>query len=285
VLSDVVELLRCPHCRLEMQLHGRVLRCASGHCFDVARQGYVNLLPARPGTGTGDTSAMIAARTAFLTGNHYAPFADAVAAATSDRPDSSSGPGVTSGEPIAEIGAGTGYYLAHALRRRDGVGVAIDVSTAAARRAAHAHERIGSVVADAWTSLPLADACLGAAVVAFAPRSGGELARVVRPGGRLVVLVPAADHLTELRTCLGLLDVDPRKAERLAAALGEGFREETNSTIRWTTELDHDAVRHLVLMGPNALHQDDVRLTASIAALPERTPVTVSGILHVLRRR
>jgi 23S rRNA (guanine745-N1)-methyltransferase len=285
VLSDVVELLRCPHCHLEMQLQGRVLRCGSGHSFDVARQGYVNLLPRRPATGTGDTPAMVAARTSFLSGDHYAHFADAVAAATSDGPDNSDATPVKPGEPIAEIGAGTGYYLAHALRRREGVGVAIDVSTAAARRAAHAHERIGSVVADAWTSLPLADACLGAAVVAFAPRAGGELARVVRPGGRLVVLVPAAEHLVELRTRLGLLEVDPRKAERLAAALGDGFREESDRTIRWTTQLDHDAVRHLVLMGPNALHQDDVRLTACIAALPERTPVTVSGILHVLRRR
>jgi 23S rRNA (guanine745-N1)-methyltransferase len=285
VLSDVVDLLRCPHCRVEMQLDGRVLRCGSGHSFDVARQGYVNLLPRRPATGTGDTSTMVAARTSFLSGGHYSRFADAVAAATSDPTDGSDGSEVGLGEPIAEVGAGTGYYLAQALHRRDGVGVAIDVSTAAARRAAHAHERIGSVVADAWTSLPLADACLGAAVVAFAPRSGGELARVVRPGGRLVVLVPAADHLIELRSRLGLLDVDPRKAERLAAALGDAFRSQSDSTVRWTTELDHDAVRDLVLMGPNALHQDEVRLAESIAALPEPAPVTVSGILHVLRRR
>jgi 23S rRNA (guanine745-N1)-methyltransferase len=268
-----------------MHLQPGVVRCRSGHSFDVARQGYVNLLPARPATGTGDTSAMVAARTSFLSGGHYARFATAVAAAASAGSDATAGSQVTSSEPIAEIGSGTGYYLAHALRRRDGVGVAIDVSTAAARRAARAHERIGAVVADAWTHLPLADACLGAAVVAFAPRSGGELARVVRPGGRLVVLVPGADHLAELRSLLGLLAVDPRKAERLAAALGDAFRPESDDRLRWTTELDHDAVRNLVLMGPNALHQDQRRLTESIAALPERTPVTVSGILHVLRRR
>lgn len=285
MLSHVVGLLRCPHCRLEMQLQPGVVRCRSGHSFDVARQGYVNLLPGRPATGTGDTSAMVAARTSFLSGDHYARFAAAVAAATSATSDATDGSEVTSSEPIAEIGAGTGYYLSHALRRRDGVGVAIDVSTAAARRAARAHERIGAVVADAWTWLPLADACLGAAVVAFAPRSGGELARVVRPGGRLVVLVPGADHLAELRAVLGLLAVDPHKAQRLAAALGDDFRPESDDRLRWTTELDHDAVRDLVLMGPNALHQDQARLTESIAALPERIPVTVSGILHVLRRR
>jgi 23S rRNA (guanine745-N1)-methyltransferase len=222
---------------------------------------------------------MVAARTSFLSGGHYARFADAVVAAMCASAE------VASDEPIAEVGAGTGYYLAHALSRRDGVGVAIDVSTAAARRAARAHERVGAVVADAWTSLPLADACLGAALVAFAPRSGRELARVVRPGGRLVVLVPAVDHLAELRAHLGLLAVDPRKAERLAAALGDGFQPESERAVRWTTELDHDAVRDLVLMGPNALHQDQGHLTEAIAALPPGTSVTASGIVHVLRRR
>jgi 23S rRNA (guanine745-N1)-methyltransferase len=285
VLSHVVDLLRCPHCRLGMQLQAAVLRCSSGHSFDVARQGYVNLLPARPATGTGDTPAMVAARASFLSAGHYARFAEAIAAATSAEADAVDGARGTSGEPIAEIGAGTGYYLSHALRSREGVGVAVDVSTAAARRAARAHERVGAVVADAWTSLPLADACLGAAVVAFAPRSGPELARVVRPGGRLVVLVPAPDHLTELRTLLGLLAIDPRKAERLAATLGDRFRPESDSIVRWTTDLGHDAVRDLVLMGPNALHQDERRLADAIAALPERTSVTMSGILHVLRRR
>jgi 23S rRNA (guanine745-N1)-methyltransferase len=279
VLSHVVDLLRCPHCGLELQLHPGVLRCGSGHSFDVARQGYVNLLPGRPPTGTGDTAAMVAARTSFLSGGHYARFADAVVAAMCASAE------VASDEPIAEVGAGTGYYLAHALSRRDRVGVAIDVSTAAARRASRAHERVGAVVADAWTSLPLTDACLGAALVAFAPRSGRELARVVRPGGRLVVLVPAVDHLAELRAHLGLLAVDPRKAERLAAALGDGFQPESERAVRWTTELDHDAVRDLVLMGPNALHQDQGHLTEAIAALPPGTAVTASGIVHVLRRR
>jgi 23S rRNA (guanine745-N1)-methyltransferase len=280
VLSDVVGLLRCPHCRRELRLLGPVLRCESGHAFDVARQGYVNLLPRRPSTGTGDSADMVRARAAFLSRGHYAAFADAVAHALSGGPDAP-----RPAEPVAEIGAGTGYYLAEALRRRDGVGVAVDVSAAAARRAARAHQRIGAVVADAWTSLPLADACLGGAVVAFAPRSGGELARVVRPGGRLVVLVPGSDHLTELRSALGLLDVDPDKARRLGASLGTDFEPSSTIPLGWRAVLDHTDVRDLVLMGPNARHQDAHGLDARLAGLPAQVRVTVSGVLHVLRRR
>jgi 23S rRNA (guanine745-N1)-methyltransferase len=275
VLSHVVRLLRCPHCDGALQLDERQLRCARGHSFDVARQGYVNLLPGRPSTGTGDSSAMVEARTAFLARGHYRPFAAAVAAAMAEVP---------SDEPVAEVGAGTAYYLAHVLDERSGAGVALDVSTSAARRAARAHERIGSVVADAWTRLPLADGCLGGALVAFAPRSGGELARVVAPGGRLAVLVPATDHLQELRAALGLIDVDPRKQERLEASLGGDFELAGQRPLRWTATMDGTDVTNLVLMGPNARHQGGT-LPGRVAELGETVTVTVSGVVHVLLRR
>lgn len=276
MLADIVSLLRCPHCRSPLDLRQHALRCAQGHSFDVARQGYVNLLPRRPATGTGDTAAMVQARMSFLGRGHYARFADAVARAVNETGQLD--------EPVAEVGAGTAYYLAQVLHGRTGPGVAIDVSSAAARRAARSHPRIGSVVADAWTSLPLADRCLGAAAVAFAPRSGGELARVVRPGGRVVVLVPAVDHLQQLRSALGLMQVDARKSERLAASLGDDIVPVGEREVRWTAPLQRSDVRDLVLMGPNAFHQAP-DLDERIGELPESLPVTVSGIVHVLRRR
>lgn len=276
MLADVASLLRCPHCLGTLTLRERQLRCAQGHAFDVARQGYVNLLPRPAATGSGDSAAMVQARASFLSGGHYDRFAHAVADAVNEAgsPD----------EPVAEVGAGTAYYLAGVLDRRTGPGVALDVSPAAARRAARAHPRAGSVVADAWTWLPLADGCIGAALVAFAPRSGGQLARVVRPAGRVVVLVPASDHLVELRSTLGLLDVDPRKSERLGASLGDDFVPVGQRQVRWTTSLQRSDVRDLVLMGPNAFHRTS-DLDARIAALPEHLSVTVSGVVHVLLRR
>ncbi|HET8615756.1 MAG TPA: rRNA (guanine-N1)-methyltransferase [Actinomycetales bacterium] len=275
MLSDVVTLLRCPHCGGELQLEQQQLRCEQGHSFDVARQGYVNLLPRRPATGTGDSATMVQARASFLGRGHYQPFATALAAAMAQVPLD---------EPVAEIGAGTAYYLAHALEERRGPGLAADVSTYAARRAARAHQRIGSVVADAWTRLPLADGCLGGAMVAFAPRSGGELARVVAAGGRLVVLVPAPEHLVELRTALSLIAVDPRKQERLEESLGGDFELVERRALRWSATFDHADVTDLVLMGPNARHQGE-SLHEQVAGLASAFRVTVSGVVHVLQRR
>ncbi len=77
-----------------------------------------------------------------------------------------------------------------------------------------------AVVADTWAGLPVRDGAVDRVLVVFAPRNGAETARVLAPGGRLVVVTPAADHLAELVGPLGLLSVDPAKAERLAGSLG-----------------------------------------------------------------
>src|SRR5919206_373512 len=109
-------------------------------------------------------------------------------------------------------------------RAPDAVGVVLDASRYAARRAARAHPRAMAVVADSWARWPVRDAALDRVLVVFAPRNGAETARVLRPGGRLVVVTPAADHLAELVGPLGLLTVDPAKADRLTAALGPHLR-------------------------------------------------------------
>ena len=68
------------------------------------------------------------------------------------------------------------------------------------------------------------DGAVDRVLVVFAPRNGPEIARVLRPDGRLVVVTPAADHLGELVGPLGLLRVDPDKADRLAASLEPHLR-------------------------------------------------------------
>ncbi|MFC4111490.1 putative RNA methyltransferase [Nonomuraea zeae] len=79
MLADIVDYLICPVCRSGVRLGGSALRCAQGHAFDVARQGYVSLLVGSRPPGTADSAAMVAARAAFLDAGHYAPLTAAVA--------------------------------------------------------------------------------------------------------------------------------------------------------------------------------------------------------------
>ena len=244
MLDDVLPLLCCPVCGQALDRQGAAVRCPDGHSFDVARQGYLSLLPG--GAGTADSAEMVAARDRFLSAGHYDAVADAVAAA------------VRAG-PVVDVGAGTGHHLARVLAVHDGPGLALDLSKHAARRAARAHPRVGSVVADAWRPLPVRDAVAGAVLSVFAPRGPDEAARVLAPGGRLVVVTPTGRHLAELVGPLGLVTVDPDKDSRLERRLA-GFRLLAEEPVEQTLLLDAAAVRDAVAMGPSARHVDSAAL-------------------------
>ncbi|MFC1442162.1 putative RNA methyltransferase [Streptacidiphilus sp. N1-10] len=271
MLQDVVEYLVCPHCGqgLAAGPGGGALRCPQRHTFDVARQGYVSLLPGDAHTGTGDTAAMVAARDAFLSAGHYAPVAEALAAAAP-----------ADARCVVDLGAGTGHYLAAVLDALpEAHGIALDISKFALRRAARSHPRAGAVVCDAWRPLPIRDDAADLVINVFAPRNGPELRRVLRLGGTLLTITPTPRHLAELVRELGLLGVDGRKEERLAATLGPYLESAGSSEHDFTLLLDHEAVRTVVGMGPSAWHTDPAALAERIAALPEPVPVTASVTL------
>jgi len=70
VLDEVLRFLICPRCGASLARDGGSLRCPAGHVFDVARQGYVSLLPAGQKGISGDTAAMVLARESFLAAGH-----------------------------------------------------------------------------------------------------------------------------------------------------------------------------------------------------------------------
>ncbi|QDL74314.1 23S rRNA methyltransferase [Streptomyces malaysiensis subsp. malaysiensis] len=278
--KEAVRYLRCPHCSDAMAMTDGTLRCPLGHSFDVAKQGYVNLLPAAA-RFSADTAAMVAARADFLAAGHYAPIAEALAALAR-----ATAPTPTGGDPgcVVDIGGGTGYHHARVMAEFPGhEGILLDISKFAARRAARAHPRISAVVADAWDGLPIADGAASVVLNVFAPRNPAELRRILRPEGVLLVVTPRPDHLRELVEALGLLRVDEQKDERLADRFSAYFTEVARERSRSTMALDHKAVPRLVGMGPNAWHQHGERLEERIASLPEPCEVTVSITLTAYR--
>jgi 23S rRNA (guanine745-N1)-methyltransferase len=270
VRADIVEHLRCPVCADRLRPAPSSLRCDTGHSFDVARQGYVDLTAGRP-THQGDTAEMISARRSLLEAGHFRVLTEALGSAVGDRPP----------ELIVDVGAGTGHHLAALLAAcTHDVGLAVDVSKPALRRAARAHPRIGAVRADAWRGLPVADGAAGVVVNVFAPRSGSEFRRILRADGTLVVVTPAAEHLAELVAALDLLRVDPAKPERLSATLSRWFNHDGQRRYTWHPDLTAAQARAMVQMGPSARHIAPGQLDRLLT-----TPMTVTAAIDVSRWR
>lgn len=271
-LASWLGALVCPHCHLALTLAERTLRCPEGHSFDVARAGYVSLLTGASAT-SGDDDAMARARDGFLATGAYRALQGLIAdLAPADA------------RRVLDIGCGTGYYLADLLDHLPAAqGLGIDTSARALRFAVRAHERAAAAGWDVFTRFPLQDAAVDLILDVFAPRNPQEFARVLTPGGHLLVVRPAPDHLEELRAVVpGMVGVDPRKEERLHEVLDPLFTTVSTRALRFPLDLDDSAARDLVAMTPSARHVDPDALEE---LLPGRTAVTASVVASLHRRR
>ena len=257
----------------------------TGHSYDVAKQGYVTLASGAGLNHEGDSPEMVASREAFLSRGHFAPFVETVTERVLDA--LSHGSLVDDSQPtILEVGAGTGYYLSHTLDAvENSRGVGVDIAVPAAKHLAKSHPRVGAVVADVWTGLPLQDASVDVITVIFAPRNPAEFARVLRDEGEVIVLTPQQGHLDELREPLGILGVEDGKVGRLLEQ-ARGHLEQVGESelIEFPMRLDREAIAAQVGMSPSARHIEPEVLAQRVAALPETMEVTARAQLTRLRK-
>ena len=276
--ASVVALL-CPVCRNHLGFSddaGRSLGCPAGHRFDAAKQGYFNFLVGKGTVFEADTADMVAARFEFLSAGHYRPLASAVAELA--HPALSGGATGTPGT-VLDAGTGTGHYLRAlldraALDRTPVTAIGLDISKFALRRAAKLNPDAVNLVSDVWQPLPVADSAVDVVSVVFAPRNAAEFARVLRPGGRLVVVTPRPGHLEEVAGQAGMLGIEPAKDERLMASLEEHFSAVSADTLEVPLLLSPGDVARLALMGPAGHHLDRQALTTLEGGLPPLTAVS-----------
>lgn len=286
MLSHIVDILADPNDGTALSGADDFSRLVSesGHSFDVAKQGYVTLAAGAGLKHKGDDMDMVNARETYLAMGHFAPFVEAVTGAVQDALDSASLAESTPAS-LLEVGAGTGYYLAHTLDSiAEARGVGLDISPHAAKHLAKCHPRVGAVVADVWERLPIRDESVDAISVVFAPRNPAEFQRVLAPSGQVIVLTPGAGHLDELREPLGILGVEEGKVERMYEQ-AEGFLEQAADPvdISFPIELDKASVAAQVGMSPSARHISAGELAERMAALPPTLTVTARARLDRLR--
>lgn len=273
-LAAVAPRLRCPACEAPLAAATGSLRCARGHSHDVSRHGYVTLVASDRAPASGDDAGMIAARVAVAGEGQLEPLGAALA-----RLAGAAGGGEA--RLVLDVGAGPGHHLARVLDGlHDALGVALDASVFAARRAARIHPRIAAVRGDAWRRLPVGDACVDVLLSVFAPRNAPEFARVLRPGGAVILATPGPGHLHELAG-LHAIAIDPDKEARLRAAFGARFVQTQAEAVTWSLALSPAQATTMLAMGPSARHlRPDA--TDRLTALGEVVTVTAEVQLRVL---
>lgn len=250
MFSDALAALRCPLCQGTLQVREdprRALACGSGHLFDAAKQGYFNLLTGKGTVFEADTADMVAARHRFLDAGHYSGLAATVA---KEAAGALQGPGAL----VLDAGTGTGHYLHAVVNQSGAAAIGLDISKFALRRAARLNPQALNLVWDIWRPLPVADHSVDVVMVVFAPRNPAEFARVIRPGGKLIVVTPRPGHLAEAAAATGMLGIEEGKEERLAGTMKDYFSPAAAYGLDIPLELTGPQVQDLAYMGPAGHH-------------------------------
>lgn len=188
----------CPVCKEELNLDGRTYKCINNHCFDCAKQGYVNLLQSNKSKSKrhGDDKLMIEARTRFLNTNFYKPLCDLMCELLKKY--------VPQNASVLDVGCGDCYYtekIEKALADRNASVVGVDISKSALIAAAKRSKRINLAVASVF-SLPVGDLSCDAVLNVFSPFAPEEYARVLKSGGVLLRVIPLENHLFSLKKAI-----------------------------------------------------------------------------------
>ncbi len=180
----------CPICATPLRAEGSALRCEAGHCFDKARQGYVNLLTVQQkhSLHPGDTREMVLARRSFLNEGYYLPVAQKLRELTERfAPEAKS---------VLDVGCGEGYYLSHLTQIPERVG--IDISKEAVRCAAARDKQAQWYTATA-SHLPFSEGSFDCLLSMFALTMAEEFARVLGEKGIFIQVLAGENHLPALK--------------------------------------------------------------------------------------
>jgi len=251
--------------------------CPAGHRYDSAAQGYVNLLPVqhKRSRDPGDSKEMVAARRRFLEAGHYRPIAELAAnAVLAELPPEAA---------CLDAGCGEGYYLRQLASHTDNASrslalLGLDISKWAVQAAAKAQRGNATWVVGSNANLPVLPATLDRVLCMFGFPVYPEFARVLKPGGALIMLDAGPDHLRELREII-YPSLKPPPAQNDAAP--SGFSLKRRESLCYRIELgDAAQIADLLLMTPHFYRASPA--AREKAAQLTRLELTVDVRLQVL---
>ena len=263
--------LICPVCGAKLTRTDRSLVCENRHSYDIARQGYVNLLTVQQkhSLNPGDTRDQVLARRAFLEAGYYAPIAEALIAAAKRR-------GLSG--PILDVGCGEGYYSARLAQALDGELTGLDISKEAVRCAAAKYKSHQWLCATA-AHIPVPAGSAALLTSLFALTLPEEFCRVLQSGGYYFQVLAAEDHLLGLKR---IIYPELKFREKNTAPELPGFTLEESVPIRFDFTVEGQQVQNLFSMTPHVFRIG--KAGAEALAKTERLSDTACCVLNIYRK-
>ena len=263
--------LICPICNSRLIREDRRYCCENRHSFDIARQGYVHLLPVQQkhSLHPGDTKEQVAARRAFLDGGFYVPVVEELI-------KTAIALGATG--PILDAGCGEGYYSSRLAKALGAELLGLDISKEAVRFAAGRYKEALWICGTA-AKLPVESESVGLLTSLFAVTLPEEFSRVLRKDGLFFQVLAAQDHLLGLKSV-----IYPTLHEKEKDSIPDlpGFERFQTIPIRFSFTATGEQVQNLLYMTPHVYRIS--KEGAQALAQTEQLTDTASCVLNVYRR-
>jgi len=276
--------LTCPIDGGMLEQINRQFICANGHSFDIARQGYVNLLPVqhKRSKQPGDSKAMVIARTEFLNSGSYEKIATKLTEivisqiATDDE------------TCILDAGCGEGYYLDVIFNSLIDIQgdktvsfIGLDISKDAIIQSSKRNKQISWLIGTNRQP-PVQDGSVDIILCLFGFMSVDAFYRVLKPGGKIILLDPDPEHLTQLRK---IIYPQVKKQDQSGAAQieREGFTLLKSEALTFKEKINtNEKIKQLLIMTPHFYRASNEGRRAACSL--DKLDITVDVIFRVLKK-
>lgn len=261
----------CPKCKKELLKTGNSLKCESGHCFDIASEGYVNLVMGK--ISGGDSPDMCRARHEFLSAGYYEPFAKGISRVIKE----------FSASRICDAGCGEGYYSRIIRDENNGIEiVGFDLAKTSVKYASKAEKGkinpINYAVCGIF-DMPIPSESYDALISVFAPVPDKEARRILKEGGLMIVCHPGKDHLSGLKSLVYDTPYDNEESNDNY----DGFEKIRDDRVKYEATVSKEHISSLFLMTP--YYWKTSKADAEKLDQADELKTTLDFIISIYRKR
>lgn len=245
LMNENITLFACPICTAQMEVREQgSLVCAANHSFDIAKQGYVNMMT--HAASSKYSKELFESRKAIIDSGLYDCLEEKIAEK------------IVGTKTILDTGCGEGSHLARIMTQLEGaIGIGIDIAKEGILAAARHYPEQIWCVGDLAKS-PYAKESFDAILNILSPANYEEFKRLLTPGGCVVKVVPQSGYLKELRAQLYTdSDKETYSNAQTVERFKESFADVTVERVTYTMPLAAELLPLLLAMTPMGWHKEE----------------------------